>query len=57
MLTGELHVEHLALAIVDDLIGRLNLIQERLYLGLASDCQVHPSDRLQSGAGQWKIRL
>src|SRR4029453_3460855 len=33
MLTGELHVEHLALTIVDELIGRFNLSQERLNLG------------------------
>ena len=32
MLTGKLHFEHLALTIVDDLIGRFNLIKERFYL-------------------------
>jgi hypothetical protein len=30
--TRALHVEHFALAIIDDLIGRFDLIQERLYL-------------------------
>ena len=32
MLTGELHIEHLPLTIIDELIGRFNLIQERLNL-------------------------
>src|ERR1700745_915216 len=32
MLTGELYVEYLALTIVEDLIARFNVIQERLNL-------------------------
>ena len=32
MLTGELHVQHFALAIIEDLIGRFDLIQKRRYL-------------------------
>src|SRR5262252_2538091 len=33
MLTRPLHVKHLALAITDDLIGRFDLVQKRLYFG------------------------
>jgi len=33
MLTGDLHVEHFALTVIDDLISRLDLIQQRRDLG------------------------
>src|SRR6266498_2864754 len=43
MLTGQLHVEYLALTIIDELIGRFDLIQERLNL----------SERLTAGRILW----
>jgi len=38
-----LHVEHLALAIIDGFVGRLNLIDERFYL----------SKRMAAGSISW----
>jgi len=59
MLTGELHVEHLALTIVDDLIGRFNLIQERLYLGerLTAGCVLRIAANDASGSGKFVCKF
>src|SRR5947208_15291937 len=59
MLTGELHVEHLALTIVDDSIGRFNLIQERLYLGerLTAGCVLRIAANDASGSGKFVCKF
>ena len=59
MLTGELHVEHLALTIVDDLIGRFNLIQKRLYLGerLTAGCVLRIAANDASGRGKFVCKF
>src|SRR5262245_39265864 len=53
MLTVELNVEHLALAIIDNLIGRFDLIQERRHLGqgLTARCilRIGANDASRSG--------
>src|SRR4030095_17119806 len=54
MFTGPLHVEHLALTIVDDLIGWFNLIKEDLYLGerLTACCVLRVGANDASGSGK-----
>jgi hypothetical protein len=59
LLTGALHVEHLALTIVDDLIGRFNLIQERFYLGkgLTAGCVLWIGANDVPGSGKFLCKF
>src|SRR4029077_4820413 len=59
MLTGELHFEHLALAVIDDLISRFNLIQERLNLGerLTAGCVLRIGANDTSGSEKFVCKF
>ena len=59
MLTGELHVEHLALTIIDDLIRRFDLIQQRRYLGqrLTARCILRIGANDAPGSGKFLCKF
>src|ERR1044072_4678644 len=59
MLTGALHVEHLALTIVVDLIGRFDLIQERFHLSerLTARCVLRIALNDAPGSGKFLCKF